>query len=74
VWKLKSKTLLLEGPFCKPCVERLVKYVKSVDGVVDAKVNIVAGLLIIYFQDKVDVSALKAAVEEAGFNFIGVRG
>jgi len=70
---LKSKTLLLEGPLCKPCVERLVKYVKSVNGVIDARVNIVAGLMIIYFQDEVNVLALKAAVEEAGFNFIGLR-
>ncbi|MGC8911846.1 MAG: heavy-metal-associated domain-containing protein [Nitrososphaeria archaeon] len=71
---MKSKTVLLEGPFCQPCIRKLLKYVKSVDGVVDAKVNIVAGLLVVYFEKDIDILKVKAAVEEAGFNFLGVGG
>lgn len=69
---MKSKTLLLEGPFCYPCIKKLIKYIRSVEGIVDAKVNVVAGLLIIYFEDSIDIMKVKAAIEKAGFNFLGI--
>ncbi|MEM4736429.1 MAG: heavy metal-associated domain-containing protein [Nitrososphaeria archaeon] len=71
---LKSKTIFLEGPLCYSCVKRLIENVKLIENVVDAKVNIVAGILIIYFKDKIDVEKVRSTIEGSGFNFIATRG
>lgn len=71
---LKNKTIFLEGPFCYSCVKRLIKNVKSIENVVDAKVNIVAGILIIYFKDKIEIERVRSIIEESGFNFIAIKG
>ncbi|MCX8188733.1 MAG: hypothetical protein N3F64_03410 [Nitrososphaeria archaeon] len=70
---LKRKTIFLEGPLCYPCVKRLIENVKLIENVVEAKVNIVAGILIIYFKNDIDVKKVRLAVEESGFNLTAIR-
>lgn len=71
---LKRKTILLEGPLCYSCVKRLIENVKLVENVVDAKVNIVAGILIIYFNDNINLEKVMHIIERYGFNITALKG
>jgi hypothetical protein len=51
-----------------------MKRLRAIDGVVDVKLNMVAGLLIVYSGKGVDVGVLRRVIEESGFRFLGVVG
>lgn len=71
---LYRMSLLIDGPFCYTCVQSLMKRLRAIDGVVDVKLNMVAGLLIVYSGKGVDVGVLRRVIEESGFRFLGVVG
>lgn len=71
---LKHKTIFLEGPLCYSCVKRLIENVKLIENVVDAKVNIVAGILIIYFNDNISLEKIRHVIEVSGFNITALKG
>jgi hypothetical protein len=67
---MNRTTLLIDGSFCYPCTELLLKKVKTVSGVVDIKINIVAGLLILYSEGDLNIMEAQRAIEAAGFRFL----
>ncbi len=71
---LKHKTIFLEGPLCYSCIKRLIENVKLIENVVDAKVNIVASILIIYFNDNINLEKVKNVIEMSGFKITVLRG
>lgn len=62
--------LLIEGPFCYSCIKLLVSKVKTLDGITDVKLNAVAGLLILYSEDNLNIMSIQKAIEAAGFRFL----
>ncbi len=63
-------TLMINGPFCYPCIERLIKKLKAINGVIDVKLNVVAGLLVVYSNEDIEVKKLQEVIEESGFTFL----
>lgn len=67
---MKRTVLLIEGPFCYSCTKLLVNKVKTLDGIIDVKLNAIAGLLILYSEDSLNVINIQKAIESAGFRFL----
>jgi hypothetical protein len=44
--------------------------VKTLDGITDVKLNAVAGLLILYSEDNLNIMSIQKAIEAAGFRFL----
>ena len=62
-------TLNVEGMMCPKCEARVKKALEAVDGVVSAAPDRTAGVAVVA-GDHLNASALKAAVEEAGYTVI----
>ena len=60
-------TLQIEGMSCDHCVRHVKEALESVAGVTSAKVSLKEKSAAVEHGDKVDLAALKAAVEEAGY-------
>ncbi|MGC8576623.1 MAG: hypothetical protein ACP5M7_01315 [Thermoproteota archaeon] len=43
---------------------------KTLDGVIDVKLNTIAGLLILYSEDNLNIMSMQKAIEAAGFRFL----
>ncbi len=67
---MKRTVLLIECPFCYSCTKLLVSKVKTLDGVIDVKLNTIAGLLILYSEDNLNIMSIQKAIEAAGFRFL----
>jgi P-type Cu+ transporter len=61
-------TLLVEGMTCASCVTRVEKALKKVPGVAAASVNLATEKATVQALPNVPVSALKAAIEKAGYS------
>ena len=58
----------IEGMTCASCVNRITRYLRNVEGVEEAHVNLAAESATVAFDPtRVDVSELAAAVEAAGY-------
>jgi Cu+-exporting ATPase len=58
----------VEGMTCASCVNRITRYLKKVDGVEDAAVNLATESATVRFdRARTDLPALAAAVEAAGY-------
>lgn len=64
-------TLLIDGPFCYTCVQSLMRRLKAMNGIVDVKINMVAGLLMLYSEKNVNISDVQKVIEDSGFKFLG---
>jgi len=67
---MNRTTLLIDGPFCYSCTELLLEKVKTLSGVVDVKLNILAGLLVLYSEGELNIMEAQRAIEAAGFRFL----
>jgi len=68
-----TKTLKIEGMSCMHCVEALTKALGAVEGVSDAKVSLEGKTAAVEMSGIVTEDMLRAAVEDAGFELIGVE-
>lgn len=67
---MRRITLMIDGPFCYPCIERLIKKLKAMNGVIDVKLNVVAGLLVVYSNEDIEIKKLQEVIEESDFKFL----
>ena len=62
------KTVLqIEGMSCSHCVQHVKEALESVAGVLSAQVSLEEKSAVVEHGDDVDLTAFKAAVEEAGY-------
>ncbi|MDQ3886278.1 MAG: copper ion binding protein [Actinomycetota bacterium] len=59
------------GMTCQHCVDAVSKEVGAVDGVTDVDVDLDSGRVSVRSEQPVDVSAVRAAVNEAGYELAG---
>lgn len=71
--KLVVQEFGVEGMTCASCVARVEKALKAVPGVVDATVNLATERATIRAAGAVDLIALEAAVQKAGYEFRRLR-
>ena len=65
------KTLKVEGMSCNHCVMHVKKALEELDGVKEAKVSLEKGAAEVdYDESRVDVAAMKAAVDDAGYKIV----
>ena len=64
---MKKDTLAVKGMTCAACASAVEKSVCKVAGVAHANVNLAAEKLHVEYDDTVDLEAIKAAVERAGY-------
>ncbi|MDD5713042.1 MAG: cation transporter [Smithellaceae bacterium] len=65
------KTLKIEGMSCNHCVMAVTKALSGVAGVKDIKIDLQKGEATFEEEKPVDMAALKAAVEKAGYRIAG---
>ena len=66
-----EKTIKIEGMMCGHCEMHVKKALEALDGVVSAAPSHEAGNAVLQLSHAVDEAALKHAVEEAGYTYIG---
>ncbi len=72
---LKKTTILVGGMSCAACVRRVENALNSVQGVENAAVNLATSrATVVYSPGLADWSALKTAIEQAGYEYLGVYG
>ena len=65
-----EKKYKVGGMACGGCSASVERALKSLPGVIDVKVNHITGLTIVV--GEVDDSAVVSAIENAGFDYLGV--
>ena len=69
----RSTTILVGGMTCAACVRRVENALNSVQGVENAAVNLATSRATIAYSSRlVDWSALRDAIEQAGYEYLGV--
>ena len=63
----RHATFTVDGMSCASCVDRVERALKSVPGVEDAEVNLIAGTARVDFSDATDTLALAGALSAAGY-------
>ena len=61
------------GMSCQHCVDAVEREVGRVAGVTDAKVDLAEGSVTVTSDAMVDEEAVRAAVDEAGYDLVGSR-
>ena len=69
---MKNRTMKIEGMMCTHCSGRVEKALNALDGV-SATVDLEAKTAHVTAEPQVEDSVLKAAVEEAGYEVIGIE-
>lgn len=64
---MSTATYTVVGMTCSHCVSAVKDEVGQVDGVRDVEVDLDSGLLTVTSDDPVDAAAVRAAVDEAGY-------
>ncbi|CAM4323024.1 heavy metal translocating P-type ATPase [Acinetobacter pragensis] len=65
---VKTIDLQIEGMTCASCVARVEKALKKTPGVIDVAVNLATEKATVKALDSTDISALRTAIEKAGFS------
>lgn len=68
-----NKKILIEGMTCEHCVKRVENAIKEVEGVKSVKVNLKEKYANVDFSKKVDNAKLINAIDEVGYNVIGIE-
>ncbi len=68
-----KKIITIEGMHCNHCACAVEKAVAELEGVKDAKVNLDKKVCVAKLSGEVSDEAIKNAVTEAGFEFVGVE-
>ena len=69
---MKTRTMKIEGMMCTHCSGRVEKALNAIDGV-SATVDLDAKTAQITAEPQIEDSALKAAVEDAGYEVISIE-
>ncbi len=69
---MSTATYTVVGMTCGHCVNSVTEEVGQVPGVTDLDVDLASGALAVTSDGPVDDSAIRAAVEEAGYQIAGV--
>jgi len=64
------KTIIIEGMSCEHCEMHTKKELEKIDGVISAEADADLGQAVVEMEKEITESDLKAAVKEAGYNFI----
>ncbi|MBI4530313.1 MAG: heavy-metal-associated domain-containing protein [Candidatus Latescibacteria bacterium] len=70
---MSKLTVTVEGMTCEHCERTVERALKGVSGVISAKANHTKGIVEIRLEEEhlPDTATLKAAVDEAGYRFVG---
>ncbi|MFW5749887.1 MAG: heavy-metal-associated domain-containing protein [Halanaerobium sp.] len=65
-----KKTIIIEGMSCEHCEMHTKKELEKIDGVISAEADADQGQAVVEMEKEVAEDRLKAAVEEAGYEYI----
>ena len=65
-----KKTIIIEGMSCEHCEMHTKKELEKIDGVISAEADADKGQAVVEMEKEVAEAKLKAAVEEAGYEYI----
>lgn len=68
---MSSTTYTVAGMTCGHCVSAVTEEVNKIPGVVDVQVDLASGAVVVASESPVQEAAVKAAVEEAGYELVG---
>jgi copper chaperone len=68
---MTTSTYTVNGMTCGHCVESVSSEVGQVPGVSDVSVDLASGRVTVTSEQPVDDAAVRAAVEEAGYELVG---
>ena len=68
---MSTATYTVVGMTCGHCVNSVTEEVSQVPGVTDVNVDLASGALTVHSEADVDDSAVRTAVEEAGYQVAG---
>ena len=66
-----TATFTVSGMTCQHCVGSVTEEVTKIPGVTDVQVDLASGAVTIASQTPVDADAVRAAVDEAGYELVG---
>ncbi len=69
----KEETLLVEGMMCEHCEARVQKALEAVDGITSAKADHTTGTVHVTLNGEADEEAIRKAVEDADYKYLGVK-
>lgn len=67
---MTTKTYIVSGMTCGHCVSAVTSELTKLDGVTEVKVDLDSGNVDVSSETQLDDNAVRAAVEEAGFDFV----
>jgi len=67
---MSSTTYTVAGMTCGHCVSAVTEEVTKIPGVVDVQVDLASGAVVVASESPVQEAAVKAAVEEAGYELV----
>ncbi|WP_290766623.1 heavy-metal-associated domain-containing protein [Halanaerobium sp.] len=65
-----KKTIIIEGMSCEHCEMHTKKELEKIDGVISAEADADQGQAVVEMEKEIAEDKLKAAVEEAGYEYI----
>ena len=68
-----KRTITIEGMTCNHCTSRVNKSLQAVAGVTSVLVDLATGTAVVESDDAVTDSLLKEAVEDSGYDVIGMN-
>ena len=68
---MSSTTYTVTGMTCSHCVSAVTEEVRKIPGVVDVHVDLASGSVDVSSQSPIDETAVREAVEEAGYELAG---
>ncbi len=72
---IKTTDVIVGGMTCAACVRRVENALKAVPGVEDASVNLATSRArVVYTPKLADWSAIRASIEDAGYEYLGIHG
>ena len=69
-----TTTYEVTGMSCQHCVDAVTAEVGRLPGVEQVTVDLPAGTVAVASAEPLDVDAVRAAVDEAGYDLVGLRG
>ena len=66
-----TATYTVAGMTCSHCVSSVTEEVTKISGVTDVQVDLASGAVTIASENPVDDSAVRAAIDEAGYELVG---
>lgn len=68
---MPTKTYTVTGMTCGHCVNSVTTEVRQISGVTDVQVDLATGAVAVTSDQPVDDAAVRAAVDEAGYEVVG---